>query len=142
MVKLKYQTDRKSLENMYFTFVRPKLEYASIIWDDCSNIDKMRLENIQLAFARIVTGAKRGTSHAVLYDEVSWKTLEERRKIMKMKFIHKIYYHNAPEYLLQLLPSSVNEHVMYNVRSGENIRQYQTRTEKFRKSILPDCIRT
>ena len=141
MMKLKYQIDRKSLETMYCTFVRPKLEYASIIWDDCNIIDKMRLENVQLAFARIITGAKRGTSHNLLYNETSWTTLAERRKIMKLKFVHRLYYQYAPEYLLQLLPGSVNKHVTYNVRSGDNIRQYPTRTEKFRKSLLPDCIR-
>ena len=32
--KLKYKLDRKTLEHIYFTIVRPKLEYGSIIWDD------------------------------------------------------------------------------------------------------------
>ena len=49
--KLKYKLDR-TLENIYFTFVRPRLEYASIIWDDCTEADKLKLENVQLGFAR------------------------------------------------------------------------------------------
>ena len=32
---LKFQLDRKSLQIMYFSFVRPILEYADIIWDNC-----------------------------------------------------------------------------------------------------------
>ena len=63
--KLKYRLDRRTLEHLYFTFVRPKLEYGSILWDDCALVDNIRLENIQLMFARIVTGAKRGTSFFV-----------------------------------------------------------------------------
>ena len=70
MQKLKYRIDRKSLEHIYFTFIRPKLEYASIQWDDCTYADKSRLENMQVMFARIVSGAKRGTSHNLLYNEV------------------------------------------------------------------------
>ena len=52
--KKKYKVDRRTLENIYFTFVRPKLEYASIIWDDCTEGNKLNLENVQLGSARVV----------------------------------------------------------------------------------------
>ena len=39
---------------MFKTFVRPILEYASVVWDGCTNSDK--LEKEQLYAARIVTG--------------------------------------------------------------------------------------
>jgi hypothetical protein len=32
---LKYKLDRKSLEKMYFAFIRSKLEYANIVLDNC-----------------------------------------------------------------------------------------------------------
>jgi hypothetical protein len=35
--KLKFKVDRKSLEHMYFSYVRPILEYADVIWDNCPN---------------------------------------------------------------------------------------------------------
>ena len=44
LTKLKYSLNRRTLETIYFSFVRPKLEYASIIWDNCSEFDKERLE--------------------------------------------------------------------------------------------------
>ena len=37
----------------------------------------MRLENIILTFARVVTVAKRGTIHAFLYDQLSLTALED-----------------------------------------------------------------
>ena len=141
LTKLKYVLDRKTLECVYFTFIRPKLEYAHIIWDDCTKEDKIKLEDVQLTFARIVTGAKRGTSHELLYDEVSWPKLSERRHISKLKFMHKLFYKDSPEYLYQLLPSTVNQSAHYSLRNGENIRPSTNRIEKFRKSLLPDCIR-
>ena len=34
--KLKFLLDRKSLEITYFTFIRPLLEYADVVWDNCT----------------------------------------------------------------------------------------------------------
>jgi hypothetical protein len=34
--KSKCILDRKSLEKIYFTFARPLLEYADVIWDNMS----------------------------------------------------------------------------------------------------------
>ena len=53
-----------TLENTYETLVRSKLEYNYIIWYDCSKQDDSNsIETCQLRAARIVTGAKKGTSH-------------------------------------------------------------------------------
>ena len=69
--KLKYVFDRKTLYNIYFTFVRPKIEYGCVIWDDCTEQDKTRLMIHQLKFTRLMTGAKRGTSHELFHYETS-----------------------------------------------------------------------
>lgn len=44
MRKLKYQLDRKALEIIYFTFIRPILEYAGVIWDNCTQFEQQELE--------------------------------------------------------------------------------------------------
>ena len=67
MHKLSKCNDRKSLEIIYESFVRSKLEYACVVWDDCSEQDRLALEKCQLRAARDVTGAKKGTSHSELY---------------------------------------------------------------------------
>jgi hypothetical protein len=41
---------------MYLIFIRPLLEYAGEVWDNCTLADSERLEKIQLEAARIVTG--------------------------------------------------------------------------------------
>ena len=46
------------MENTYFTFVRPKLEYASIIWDDCTEADKLKLENFNSFLPELVLGPR------------------------------------------------------------------------------------
>jgi hypothetical protein len=41
---------------LYLTFIRPLLEYAGDVWDNCALADSERLEKNQLEAARIVTG--------------------------------------------------------------------------------------
>ena len=40
MRKLKFKLDRKSLEILYLTFIRPILEYRDIIWNNCTKYEK------------------------------------------------------------------------------------------------------
>ena len=40
MRKLKFELDRKALETIYLSFIRPILEYADLVWDNCSMHEK------------------------------------------------------------------------------------------------------
>ena len=71
MRRLKYEIDKKSLEIIYTTFIRPILEYADVIWDNCS--EKQELEKIQIEAARIATGATKRISIRNLYTEIGKK---------------------------------------------------------------------
>ena len=44
MRKLKFQLDRKSLEIIYTSFIRPLLEYANVVWDNCTQYESNDLE--------------------------------------------------------------------------------------------------
>ena len=57
MRNLKFLLDRKSLEIFCFTFIRPLLEYADVVWDNCTLYEVNALEKIKLETVRIVTGA-------------------------------------------------------------------------------------
>ena len=141
MNRLKHSLSRSTLEVIYFTFVRPKLEYACIVFDDCTENEKNKLESIQLYCARIVTGAKRGTSHALLYKELNWPKLSERRKIAKCKFAYNLSNQNVPDYLSELMPHKVCENSQYSLRNKEHVSIPNYRTEKFKNSIIPDSVK-
>ena len=53
---------------------------------------------------RILTGARKGTSHSNLYIESGWISLDERRKFLKLINFLKLENHNAPTYMTDLLP--------------------------------------
>jgi hypothetical protein len=81
---IKHKLDRKSLDKLYIGFIRPMLEYEGIVWDNCSLHESELLESVQLEAARIITGLRKGTSHAKLYTELGWVPLKERRRTNKL----------------------------------------------------------
>ena len=44
MRKLKFKLDRKSLQTIYFSFIRPLLEYADVVWNNCAQYESNELE--------------------------------------------------------------------------------------------------
>ena len=138
--KLKHSLDRRTLETIYFSFIRPKLEYGCHIWDNCSKHDSDLLEGVQLDMARVITGARRGTSHALLYKETNWQLLSERRENIKLKNFIKIVNNDSPLYLSALLPKTFGE-LRPNTRNPNNYIQFKARTETFSSSFFPSSIR-
>ena len=69
--RLKFYLDRKSLETIYLTLIRPALEYADVVWGNCTNYEKQELDKVQTEAARIVTGASKLVSLHALYEEVN-----------------------------------------------------------------------
>jgi hypothetical protein len=65
---------RDYLENIYLVFIRPILEYASEVWDNCGQANCNRLEKIQIEAARIVTGLSIFASFDSIYKETGWET--------------------------------------------------------------------
>ena len=90
MRKLKFKLDRRSLQIIYFTFIRPLLEYADVVWDNCSQYEVNELEKIQNEAARIVTGATKLVSNNSLLLEVGWESLSSRRKKHKLQLLSKM----------------------------------------------------
>ena len=81
--KLKFRIGRKHLSKLYISFIRPTIEYASIVWDGGSAHDIEKLEKVQLSAARIVIGLPIFTSRESLYTETGWQTLQNRFTLLK-----------------------------------------------------------
>ena len=137
---LKYILDKSTLEKIYFSFIRPKLEYGNFIFDNCSGTDSDRLEGVQLDVARIVTGARKGTSHALIMRELGWPSLTNRRKGNKLKQFLKILTKETPEYLQNLIPAKIGT-IRPQSRNPDNFYYVRARTETFRNSFIPSAVR-
>ena len=78
--KLKFKLDKLSLQIIYFSFIRPLLVYADVVWDNCTQHEVNDLEKIQNEAAHIVTGATKLASINSLLSETGWEILSSRRK--------------------------------------------------------------
>jgi len=139
--KLKFVLDRKSLEIIYFSFIRPLLEYGDVIWDNCTNTQKKELDCIQNEAARIVTGATKLISIENLNNETKWESLESRRKKHRLILLYKILNNITPSYLTSIVPPQINELSRYNLRNADNIQSIAARSTLYSNSFLPSTIR-
>jgi hypothetical protein len=57
------------LSNIYITFIKPLLEYACELLDECFEYDSEKIDKIQLEAARIVKGLTKFSSLEALYFE-------------------------------------------------------------------------
>ena len=48
MRKFKFLLDRKSLETIYISFIRPILEYGDVVWDNCTQLENQDIEKSKL----------------------------------------------------------------------------------------------
>ena len=138
LTRLKHILDRKTLLIMYTSFVRPSLEYANVLWNNCTDGESDQLESIQRRAVRIITGGIIRSPTNLLYEEIGIETLKKRREKNIVLFFHKIIHNNAPSYLLEFKPIP-NPHRV-NLRSANNLTTPRCRLVKYQESFLPQAI--
>ena len=136
MKSLQYLLDRETLEVIYKSFIRPLMEYGSVVWDGCTQGDSQRLESVQLAAARVISGAMLTTPNDKLYEETGLQTLAKRREINKLIQMYKITHNLAPEYLREIIFSNQNQ-TRRNTRQAENLPHFRARTDLFDNTFFP-----
>jgi hypothetical protein len=138
---LMYCLGRKSIEKLYKSFIMPILEYGGIIWDNCNDYEKEELEKIQLAACRAITGAKKGTSHQLLYIETGLEPLAARRERQKLVQMYKMKNNLAPSTLQDLLPQTTSQRTQYSLRSADDLTHERATTTALHQSFIPSTVR-
>ena len=141
MRRLKFILDRRSLEIVYTSFIRPLLEYGDTIWDNCTLYEKQELDKIQNEAARIATGATALVSIQDLHNEVGWESLQTRRTNHKLSLFFKMQHDLTPPYLTNLVPPSVSETSRYPLRNADDYATIQCKTQYHYSSFLPSVVR-
>ena len=126
---------------MYFSFIRPVLEYADVVWDNCTQQQMNDLEKIQLEAGRIVSGTTKLVAIDRLYRKLGWLKLSERRKMHKLFLFYKMQNGLVPDYLTELVPSRVGDNTTYSLRNAEHLQQIHASSRLYFDSFLPSTIR-
>ena len=135
--KLKYKVSRKVLERMFISYVRSLLDYGDVVYDGCTENDKILLESVQIKAGRIITGLTRSCSRNSIYEELGWVPLSERRKRHKIIMYFKILNGKAPSYLSELIPQQVADRSGYVTRNRNDITTFRCNTEHFSRTFFP-----
>ena len=140
---LKFKIQRSSLEKIYFSFIRPLFEYASIVWHDAPKHDIYfkDLEKLQIQAARIVTGTNNYASKQFLYIETNWDTLCKRRENQRLILFYKIVNGLSPPHLYDIYTNYMRDMNPRYFLRNRDIPLVYTRTETFRRSFFPSVIR-
>ena len=133
MRKVKYEFSRLALNQIYISYVRPIIEYSSIVWDGCSEQNADLLEKLQHEAARIVAGLTRSISLENLYNECGWPSLAIRRTYQKLNFIYKALNDMVPEYISDIIPPFVRDQTNYPLRNRNDLTVPINRKEIYRK---------
>ena len=136
-----YPPRRQNLEKLYLVYIRPIFEYACEVWDNCGVGNSNKLDHLQLEAARIVTGLPIFASSILIYKELGWESLAERRKRRKLQMFYNIQNNNAPMYLCDLIPPSIQSTTVYPLRNGSDIIMPFCRLSNTYDSFIPSTIR-
>lgn len=133
------QLSLSTLSRVYTTLVRPCLEYASAVWDNCSSLDSHSLEKLQLSLARSVLRAHcsfSSTSKANLLQLMGWQTLAWRRRRSKLLLFWKLANGKGPPSLSSKL-ASASSRCNYNLRNPSSVQVQLCSSSAHLSSFLP-----
>ena len=136
---LKFKLDRKTLEHLYVAFIRSKLEYGNIVWDSCTKEQSDMIEQVQYRAGKIISGAISRTSHELVYKELSWEKLVDRRKAQRLKVMYKMVNSDAPLYLQEMIHE--DEPTGYNLRNTGRIAPIRGRTVFYENTFIPRTVK-
>ena len=139
--QLKFALKRNTLEHIYTCFIRPLLEYADIVWSNCTIEEGNALESVQTEAARIILGVTKLCNITKMYDDLNWERLETRRRHHRLILFYKMKNGLSPNFLSTLIPQQVTESSSYNLRNAQDYHPIFARTSLYRNSFLPSVIR-
>ena len=98
---------RETLLRIYKSFVRPRLDYGDVIYDQhYNNSFHQKLVSLQYKSALAITGAIRGSSTEKLYQESRLESLKQRRWFRNLCCFIKITKNQFPKYLFDKIPAT------------------------------------
>ena len=125
---------RKSLLNIYKSFIRPHLDYGDVKYNQPQNDTFCKMiESVQYNAALAITGAIKGSSRERFYQELGLESLSDRRWYLFFLIVSG----NSPDYLCSLLPAKQRS---YDPARSNLFRNVTTHKNVFLNSFFPYCI--
>ena len=85
---LKFSLDRKSLETIYISFIRPSLEYVNTLWAGAYDKDLKKFDSLEVEAMRSVTGATSRSNIANLYKDTGFLSMIDGTSTASVSYIN------------------------------------------------------
>ena len=120
----------------YKLYIRPKLEYADVVWCGLSKHQTDRLDRFQLRIARIILNQPLYShiSHSFRLTTLNLHTPSSRRSYYLALLSYKIKHNLAPKHLLEVCFKARTQ--PYNLRHTQSFDTPIPRTQPFLESPL------
>ena len=122
----------------YKIFIRPILEYASIIWSPYYNKYVNKLEAVQRHMARFVYNEYGFISVTNLLKNLSWPTLQQRRTCNRGIMLYKILNKQVE---IPIIPIIFRSNTSATRGNNRRFVQLQCHLNCYSNSFFPDAIR-
>ena len=134
---LTYKLDRQTLLKLVTCFIRPNLEYGSIVWDNCTKQLKDNVDKVYESALRVIVGAPSTCNRTKLYNETAQPTCQTRRNKSRLLFMHRIVHGESDNELKDLLERP------FRALPGRefDLRVKRTSTSLYHDSFIPKTIR-
>ena len=109
----------ETLIYIYQTLVQPNFDYRSMVWGNCGEALKEKLQKRHNRAARVITGDTYEIRSFDILKKLNWKTLEERRKEHKLAYVSKALTGQCPEKISSMFKISRSDR--YNLRSNNKM---------------------
>lgn len=124
----------------YKTFIRPILEYASVVWDPFTEANISKLESVQRKSVRFIFNSYSWrTSPTLLLQKANLESLKIRRHRNRLKYMYLIYHDN-----LRIKKDLYIEQVIRRATRGNHskkVKEFACKTDCFSNSFFPRTIR-
>ena len=122
------------LDALYKTCILPIFDYADIIYDPQTQTNIFRLEQLQQRFQKLTQQKKPSTRNST--PTSSRLTLQHRRQLHKLVFMHKLQTNKVPKHLTPLRLRTRSELCPRQLQFPLHVSLPKPRTEALRRSPI------
>ena len=118
MRRIRKYLSRSVTESLVHAFITSRIDYCNSLLYGLPNSHIMKLQRIQNAAARLVTGTPRFCHVTPLLFHLHWLPISYRIKFKILLLTFKCLYGQAPNYLIDLI--TIKKQSRYSLRSNES----------------------
>ena len=114
--RAKKYISQQSLLTIHQSLVQPYFDYCSLVWGDCNQTCKDKLQKLHNRAARVITGDTYDVRSRKILLKLRWETLEKRSEEQMIDMVNKALNHMCPLAITSMFHIANNEN--YDLRSN------------------------